>query len=62
MLKYYWGRMHQYIHDYIQSCGRCRGIKMMNVNHKAPLSPMLTVESLDRIHIDILDLTQTKEG
>lgn len=62
MLKYYLGKIHQNTHGYIQSCDKCQRIKLRNVNHKAPLSPMPIVESLEIFQIDILELTQTKDG
>ena len=61
-LRYYWGKMHQHIHDYVKSCDRCQRIKTRNQNHRAPLTPMPIADSFERWHIDILELTQTKEG
>jgi hypothetical protein len=61
LLRYYRGKMHQHIHDYVQSCDRCQRIKTRNQNHKAPLTPMPITDSFERWHIDILELTQTKE-
>ena len=61
-LKYFWPRMHQQVDDYVRSCDRCQRIKTRNQNHKAPLTPMPVVDTFDRWHIDILELTQTKDG
>ena len=61
-LKYWWSKMHQQVDDYIRSCDRCQRIKTRNQNHKAPLTPMPIADSFERWHIDILELTQRKEG
>lgn len=54
--------MHQQVDDYVRSCDQCQRIKTRNQNHKAPLTPMPIADSFERWHIDILELTQTKDG
>ncbi|CAC5362588.1 unnamed protein product [Mytilus coruscus] len=61
-LEYYWPKMHQQVNDYVRSCDRCQRIKTRNQNHKAPLTLMPIADSFERWHIDILELTQTKDG
>ncbi|MEW8547939.1 MAG: reverse transcriptase domain-containing protein [Candidatus Thiodiazotropha sp.] len=62
-LKYWWPRMYQMVHDYVQNCDVCQRIKVDRHRHPVPLNPLPVEEVFSRLHIDILGpLPKTKEG
>lgn len=62
-LKYWWPKMYQIIHDYVQNCDICQRIKVDRHRHPVPLNPLPVEEVFSRLHIDILGpLPKTKEG
>ena len=62
-LKYWWPKMYQMIHDYVQNCDVCQRIKVDRHRHPVPLNPLPVEEVFSRLHIDILGpLPKTKEG
>ena len=61
--KYYWPKLKEQVHEYVQKCDKCAARKMTKSKYHAQLGQIVVGEPMERIAMDILGpLPITEKG